>query len=493
MNESEESEESDESDESELGCFLKNFLKNLQVQIRCPNSVIFASLRIREIKRHVLLRKIHIVSLPTYRPISLLPQFSKILEKLIAVRLVSYLEKEDILVSEQFGFRKGINTAHALHTMVENISHALEKKLNVIGIFVDLKKAFDTVNHALLLKKLQHYGIRGKAYDLFKSYLSSRKQYVSIRNTDSQYLYVSYGVPQGSILGPLLFLIYVNDICKCSAVLKFVLFADDTNIFFSSSNLDTFEDTVNQELALLSKWFNTNKLSLNVQKTSYMLFQKRTSSFNPVIKINETVLQCVTSTKFLGVQLDNKMLWKDHITYVRGKLSSVLSVLYRVRSLVDSKSLILLYNTLFVPHMYYCCSIWGNTCKTFLKSITSVQKRAVYILDPNLSRTNEIFAKYKLLKFVDIVYICTALVAYDAHKNSLPATLRSLYKPMNTNCNSINYNRFISICAKSNIRYNCITAASIRIWNSLSDSLRTQTHKFRFKNLLKQKANTLYV
>ena len=428
-----------------------------------------------------------------YRPISLLPQFSKILEKLIAVRFISFIEKEKILINEQYGFQKHVSTSHALHSIVENITESLENKLNVIGICIDLQKAFDTVNHSLLLEKLLHYGIRGSVYDMFKSYLDNRKQFVSLHNCQSTYSPVTCGVPQGSVLGPLLFLIYVNDICQSSERLKFVLFADDTNIFYSSNNLSTFENIVNNELISLATWFSVNKLSLNVQKTSYMLFCKRTCRFDPIIRMNGIVLERVRCTKFLGVQLDDKLLWKNHIAHIRSKMSSVLSVLYKVHLLIDRESLILLYNTLFVPHMYYCCSIWGNTCKSYLKPITAIQKRAAYLLNPNLGSTNHVFSRYNLLKFIDIVHISTALVAFDAYNGILPDRLRVLYKPVSNNPNSKNCDRFISVTAKSNMRFHCITASSIRIWNSLSSSLKQCKHKKRFKITLKQQILLTYL
>ena len=171
-----------------------------------------------------------------YRPISLLPQFSKILEKLFLTRIKSFLCVNNILSSSQYGFRTNLSTSLAVMELIEEITNATDNKKHAIGVFIDLKKAFDTVDHRILIKKLEHYGVRGAASDWLKSYLSNRKQFVNIDGCSSELLDVICGVPQGSILGPTLFILYVNDICNVSNLVKFILFADDTNVFCAGDN-----------------------------------------------------------------------------------------------------------------------------------------------------------------------------------------------------------------------------------------------------------------
>ena len=195
-------------------------------------------------------------SFTNYRPVSLLTQFSKILEKLFSNRLDEFITKHQLLYDSQFGFRKNHSTALALAESVEIISNAIDHKLYSIGIFLDLKKAFDTINHDILLNKLENYGIRGLAHDWVRSYLHDRKQFVKLGEFTSTCLDIVCGVPQGSILGPKLFLLYINDIYKVSKVLRLILFADDTNIFYSGKDLNNMVEIVNIELTKLHGWLN---------------------------------------------------------------------------------------------------------------------------------------------------------------------------------------------------------------------------------------------
>ena len=207
-------------------------------------------------------------SVSNYRPISVLPCFSKILEKIMYNRLYQYLIRNNLLYNKQFGFQKANSTEHAIIELVDQLCASFNKNNFTVGIFIDLSKAFDTVDHKILLEKLSHYGIKGKNLTWFKSYLSKRKQFIMINETEkSKTLEIKCGVPQGSILGPLLFLLYVNDLSQASTLLEPIMFADDTNLFYSHQNINTVFNTANKELEKINKWFEANKLSLNTDKT----------------------------------------------------------------------------------------------------------------------------------------------------------------------------------------------------------------------------------
>ena len=207
-----------------------------------------------------------------YRPISLLSVFNKLLEKIMFKRISNFINKYNILHREKFGFRSKHSTMHAILGITDRIQRAVEDGCYSCGIFLDLSKAFDTVNHNILQRKLEYYGIKGVAHNWFKSYLDNRKQFVSIGNNTSELLNVSCGVPQGSVLGPLLFLSYINDIQNCTSVFDIHLCADESNLFYADKNLRAVETTVNNQISCVFEWLCTNKLSFNVEKSNNIIF-----------------------------------------------------------------------------------------------------------------------------------------------------------------------------------------------------------------------------
>uniref|UniRef100_A0A672GYN6 Reverse transcriptase domain-containing protein n=1 Tax=Salarias fasciatus TaxID=181472 RepID=A0A672GYN6_SALFA len=361
-----------------------------------------------------------------YRPVSVLPQFAQILEKLFNDRLDSFINKHHILSECQYGFRPQRSTSLALIDTIEEITKSLDNKKIAIGIFIDLKKAFDTLNHKILLHKLELYGIRGVALQWVESYLTNGHQFVRLAENCSSFRCILCGVPQGSVLGPKFFILYINNICNVSKLMKLVLFADDTNIFLSDTNLQKLLNNVATEFGKLKSWFNKNKLSLNLSKTTLMIFGNKKINAETDILIDDITIERVKETKFLGVIIDEKLSRKAHIKHVQSKLARSIGVLAKARHVLDITSLKLLYHSLVSPYLSYCAEVWGNNYKTAIQPIITLQKRAIRIVHKVAFRdhTNSLFFHSKLLKFIDIVEYLTVQLMYRASNNQLPVQYR---------------------------------------------------------------------
>ena len=408
-----------------------------------------------------------------YRPISVLPSFSKIFEKVVQTRLLSYIFSNSILCSNQFGFQKNHSTYMALIDLYDKISLAIDRNEFSVGIFIDLSKAFDTLDHYILLRKLEHYGIRGKTLDWFNSYLSNRKQCVSLNGVMSDFKLVTYGVPQGSILGPLLFLLYINDIVNCSEHLFFILFADDTNLFFSSRDISHLFVTVNEELDKLSNWFKANKLSLNVKKTNYMLFGNKhlpiAGTYN--IIIDYQVLERVEFTKFLGVFIDEKLNWKKHIAHISSKISKGLGAMGRVSNILPKKVLLMLYNALIYPYLTYCNIVWGSACASSLSKLISLQNRAIRLItrSPFRSSCSPLFASLKLLKLMDIVKFQTVQFMFKIKYHLLPPACMHLVTVSDSQRSHFTRKKshFTLEGCRTVVRENSVNVFGPKLWDSL--------------------------
>ena len=266
-----------------------------------------------------------------YRPVCSLSPFSKILEKIVNMRMLNFIDKYNIISSTQFGFRKKLSTETALLSLTDYIHNGLTLKHNVGAIYMDLSKAFDVMNHDILKLKLEHYGFRGNFLNFLMSFVCDRKYFVNVNGLNSKTNTVNIGVPQGSTLGPLLFLLYVNDMKFSSSLLKFVQFADDTTLGYSCKDFYQLQQTLEIEGNKVMEWLLANKLLVNLTKTHVMLFSLKRNIPKLSIKINNSELEEVSETNFLGVQIDNKLNWKAHITHICNKISKSIAILRLVR------------------------------------------------------------------------------------------------------------------------------------------------------------------
>ena len=314
-----------------------------------------------------------------YRPISLLPTFSKIIEKLIYNKVFEFLVRYQILFETQYGFRKDRGTTHATLDFIKTIEEAIESNQFAIGVFCDLSKAFDTLNHDILLRKLDHYGIRGKANLWFRSYLTNRRQYVELNGKKSPTLPLPTGVPQGSILGPLLFLLYINDL-PSAANLKCVSFADDSNFITQGSDLAVLTKSLTKELEHISDFFKANQLKLNAKKTKMVIFRKKNLPPNHQhqnVYLEGIKLSHDDSAEFLGITIDSTLTWDKHCSNVANKISRNNGMLDRVKHMLPPCSLRLLYHSFIQPHIQYVLPVWGGCSAQNKKRIVNIQKRAI--------------------------------------------------------------------------------------------------------------------
>ena len=341
-----------------------------------------------------------------YRPVSLLPVLSKVLERIVYNRLFEYLIKYKLLHIAQYGFQEGLSTELAILELQDRITKILNDKECCVGVFMDLSKAFDTLDHNILLKKLNHYGIRGVAHDWFQNYLSNRQQYVCVSNVNSIRSPISCGVPQGSILGPLLFLIYVNDLATVSKLAVTILFADDTNTIYKSKTYEDLQQIISVDLQKISDWFKANKLALNETKTKFIIFHtchnKPPSTF--VVTLNDIELERVDHTKFLGVLIQENLSWKTHVNYISNRVSKAVAILSKLKHYLPKYALMIIFNSLCLSHISYALSVWGAAPKTITNRIFKLQKKGIrHVCNAKYNaHTQPLFKSNKILQINEL-------------------------------------------------------------------------------------------
>ena len=425
-------------------------------------------------------------NLINYRPISILPYFAKYFEKVMYERLSSYIAKADILQKTQYGFQQNRSTYMALLDMEDKITKAIDNNEFSVGIFIDLAKAFDTVDHTILLKKMFNYGIRGIQLQWFSSYLTNRTQRVSCNGAFSNVGLVTHGVPQGSNLGPLLFLLYINDLSLVSSTLYFILFADDTNIFYSNKSHTELTETVNRELKKLNYWFLANRLTLNVDKTNFISFKshRKIKPTTWALTIDDQLIKQVDSTKFLGVFLDQHLSWKTHINYISQKISKNIGVISRISYLLPKHIRLNLYYALVFPYLSYCALIWSSTYKSRIKRVITLQKKAIRTVE-GVSRntsTSPIFRSLNLLSLNQIKKIQIGEFMYKFEHNQLPDTFAK-YFTLGSQIHGHHTRNALAyrpVKARTNIRLFSIRINGPTFFNSIPLSIRQAKNRYEF-------------
>jgi hypothetical protein len=335
-----------------------------------------------------------------YRPISVLTTFSKIIEKLLYSRLSAFTNDHlKILYSKQFGFRKKCGTEIAAVELVDHISNIIDKKKKASAVFMDIKKAFDTVDIRKLIDVLGKYGIRGKALLVLENFLVNRKQIVKINNKYSSPKTFTNGVVQGSILGPFLFLLFINHISKLSTKGSLFLFADDCVLVNEHEIDEAVDSKIKNDMIMIIRFLNNRGLILNTQKTNYMLFHSNYRKTDSLTKIQiddgkicgtDCTIERVYNVKYLGLILDPHLKWDEHINYITRKAASVSGVLWKMRRFLPKNIKKLMYQSLIESQITYLIPVWGRANDQSIKSLQVMQNRAlrnVFNLDRLTNRT----------------------------------------------------------------------------------------------------------
>ena len=415
-----------------------------------------------------------------YRPISSLSYISKVFERCMANRLISFFDKFKLFSNWQYGFLKSKSTKDAIFNFTESVYDAFDELNHNISIMVDLKAAFDTVNHPILLSKLDRYGVREHCLQWFKSYLADRKFCVRIGKHYSDEQTVNIGIPQGSILGPILFIIYNNDLPLISDFLHTTLFADDTNFSLTHHDYDSMVPMLNNELKKIHDWTIANRLTINNSKTELLLFSNRhTFHNNEQITLNGSFIKFVEQAKFLGVIIDAKMNFKHHINYISGKIAKHAGILYRIKHCLPLNTRITYYNSFVLPYLNYNILHWGGTNDIHLQPLITAQKRIIRsIADADyLAHTTPLFKNLNLLKLTDLYKF---QIIVDTHLKIQQGSYQIEHNYNTRNCNQSKPKPHRLMRTQQSITYN-----GPILWNSIPDEIKAIKSIPRFKKHLK--------
>ena len=367
-------------------------------------------------------------------------------------------------------------------------SVAKQNSVNAV-VFLDLKKAFDTVDHSILLSKLFEYGIPGVAYEWFRSYLDNRNQQCFVNGSLSNSQILTCGIPQGTILGPLLFILYINDLPNCLSNSVARMYADDTHLTFASNNIETINDVMNLDLSNVNTWLTANKLTLNSSKTEFMLIGSRqrlvTYDTSPKLFIGGDIIQQVSSVKSLGVHIDENLSWTIHIEKIAKKIASGIGAIKRCRPFVNLTILETVFNALVQPYFNYCSDVWGHCNKSLSNKLQKLQNRAARILtfssydssaDPLFERLN-----WKRLDIQRQIQLIT--MVYKSIHGLAPNYLGSLFNKYDPPYHLRNSENKLAVpLPRTNFLKNSFSYNGAVIWNTLSPELRQAKSLKSFRN-----------
>ena len=428
-----------------------------------------------------------------YRPISVIPTVSKIFEKIVFDQLNKYFNDNNLLTSCQSGFRSLHSTMTALLEATNSWSVNIDNGLVNEVVFIDLKKAFDTIDHQIILKKLRNYGIDHCSLKWFKSYLTGRTQKCKVNDRLSKSTSINCGIPQGSNLGPLLFLIYINDLPNCLHYATPRMFADDTSLSYAADSPSELESVINSELESLKTWLITNKLSLNLAKTEFMTVGSRQritdTHDNMAIKLDGSEINKVETVKSLGVHIDKHLSWSVHIEKITKKIASAIGALKRIRPFITTKMAVQVYQALIEPHFDYCCSVWDNFGETLSNKLQKLQNRAVRVItrSPYDASASPLLDSLHLDNLSLRRKKIKAKMMFKILKGDAPDYLQNLFSARGTGYNLRNSEIKLNLPKpRTNYLKRSLGYSGALLWNSLPQYIRRFSSLTLFNNSLNQ-------
>ena len=430
-----------------------------------------------------------------YRPISLISVIAKVFERLLYNQLSSYLTEYNILSKYQSGFRSFHSTVTALLEATDNWTFNIDRSYINAVVFLDLKKPFDTVDHVILLSKLNSYGIKGNAHRLLSSYLENRMQQCSVNGSLSESRILRCGIPQGTILGPLLFLLYINDLPNCLLNSEPRLYADDTHLTYSDKDVYSIQESLNRDLLNINQWLIANKLTLNLTKTEFMLIGSRQKLKNlPIsrtLEINGTQISRVDVTKSLGVLIDEHLTWSNHIDSISKKISSGTGAIKRIRYCVPPATLQKIYQGLVQAHFdyVYCSIVWGTCGATLADKLQRLQNRAARVLTFSSYDTNanQLFKSLNWKNLETRRQISKAEMVFKSINGLTPQYLTNKFI-QRCDVNPYNLrdveNKLAIPLPRTNYFRNSFSYSGATLWNRLPSEARQASSLISFRRIL---------
>lgn len=416
-----------------------------------------------------------------YRPISVISVFSKIIEKLLKKRMLAFIDKYIVVDEYQYGFVKNSSTLSAAVDLVNFISRALDRKEMAVAVFIDLRKAFDVVSLDILLDKLQKMGFRGVIFNLIKSYLCNREQYVSYNNFSSGLLSNSCGVPQGSVLGPLLYSLYVLNLRCANLKTRYFTFADDTVLVYTGCNEQMLNQEINDDLRVYVHWLLSNKIKINIDKTKYMKFKQKNKVIGRIdISIDGLNLEEALVMNYLGLSIDNNLNWSEHVKKISNKILPMISAIFKCRHYLTRKTKESVYNAFFLSHFRYLLPVWGMCNQTNFHAAQVLQNKILKILYDydRLTHTEILYRELGISQLTKIMELEQCKLMFKIIHKQQKCNTNILFSHNVHNYETRIQNNIYQIVTKSNIGLNNPITDASKCYNRLPDNLKN-IHSFK--------------